>query len=374
HPRIPEPLAYNAPQEPLLPKSAVEVISPAFAHAADQLAEPFRFAQWARIALLALATGELSSGGGCNGITSLPTKVPHTSQNFVEPGDVLRNIDPALIATLMMVLIFGGLVLWLVYIYVSSVTRFMLFEAVLQKNCGPLGEGWQRWQGPGLRYFWWQLALGFVGLAVAGVLFFPLLIPVIAVLKSHRQPGPELLLAFIPMIAVLMIFGLVMHLIAVLAKDFVVPIMALDNVGVIEGWRRFFAILTPSISSYAGYIAMKIVLAIGAAVIFGVAAAIAAIFVILPFGVVAFVVAIAAKGAGFSWNASTITAAIVALTIVLCVVVYAVALACVPIAVFFPAYAMYFLAERYPALHARLYPAYPPPPSPPLAPAPVPIG
>jgi hypothetical protein len=83
---------------------------------------------------------------------------------------------------------------------------------------------------------------------------------------------------------------------------------------------------------------------------------------------------IAGKGAGLVWNSFTITAAIVAGTIVVCVMVYAIALACVPIAVFFPAYAMYFLAERYPLLHARLYPAFPPPPASPLAPAPAPIG
>jgi hypothetical protein len=357
-----------------LPKSPVDVISTAFAHAADQLAEPFRFRQWARLALLALATGELSSGGGCNSIASLPGKIPHTSQNFVEPGDVLRNLDPAFIATILLVLIFGGLVLWLVWIYISSVARFMLFEAVLQKDCGPLGEAWQRWQGPGMRYFWWQLGLGLVGLAVAGMLFFPLLIPVLAVLKSHRQPGPELLLAFLPMALVFLVFGLLLHLIAVLAKDFVVPIMALDGVGVIEGWRRFLAILKQSPGSHAGYIAMKIVLAIGASVIFGVAAAIAAIFVMIPIAIIAIVVVIAAKSAGMVWNAPTITAAIVAGTIVVGVLVYAVALACVPIAVFFPAYAMYFLAERYPALHTRLYPSYPPPPPPPLTPAPAPIG
>ena len=357
-----------------MPKSAVEVISTAFAHAADQLAEPFRFQQWARLAFLALATGELSTGGGCNSIASIPTKIPHTSQSFVEPSDLLHAIDPALIATIIVILVLGGLVLGLVWIYVSSVSRFMLFEAVLQKNCGPLGESWKRWQVRGLSYFWWQLGLAAVGLVVAGILFFPLLIPLLAVLRSHRQPGSELLLAFIPMLAVMMLFGLLMSLIAVLTKDFVIPIMALDGVGVLEGWRRFLGMLKQSPGSYAGYIGMKIVLAIGASVVFGIAAAIAVLFVVLPVGIVAVLAGIAAKGAGLAWNSFTITAAIVIGTILLCVLVYVVALACVPIAVFFPAYAMYFLAERYPVLRARLYPSYPPPQAPPLAPAPAPIG
>jgi hypothetical protein len=47
------------------------------------------------------------------------------------------------------------------------------------------------------------------------------------------------------------------------------------------------------------------------------------------------------------------------------------------VAVFFPAYAMYFFAERYPDLHALLYPPPPaaePPPIPPLSPTPAPIA
>ena len=98
----------------------------------------------------------------------------------------------------------------------------------------------------------------------------------------------------------------------------------------------------------------------------------------IPVGILAVIAVIFGKAAGLGWDVFTITAAIVAGTIVICVLIYVVALVCVPIAVFFPAYAMYFLAERYPALHARLYPpprmAPRPPEPPPLAPAPAPIG
>jgi len=37
------------------------------------------------------------------------------------------------------------------------------------------------------------------------------------------------------------------------------------------------------------------------------------------------------------------------------VLLYVIALVCVPVAVFFPAYAMYFFAECYPALHGADY-------------------
>jgi len=43
--------------------------------------------------------------------------------------------------------------------------------------------------------------------------------------------------------------------------------MAVDNVGVIEGWRRLLQMMKAQKGSYAGYVGMKIVMAIGASVV-----------------------------------------------------------------------------------------------------------
>jgi hypothetical protein len=356
-----------------LPKSAVDIIGVAFEHTTQQLTRPFNFRQWVRLALLALATGELSSGGGCSRL-SLPSRFPRGSQNFVGPSDVLRGIDPALIASLIMIALIGGLIVMLVWIYVSSVSRFILFESVLRKQCDPLSVGWTRWHDQGMSYFWWQLGLAMLSLGVAAVLFFPLLLPLMATLKNHQQPGPGWILAFVPVATMFAMFAAIVLLISVLAKDFVVPLMAIDGVDVLEGWRRLLKMMRIEKASYAGYLGMKIILAIGASVVFSIVSTIAALFVIVPAGIAGVVVVIVGKGAGLTWNAFTITIAIVAGTILIAVILYVIALACVPMAVFFPAYAMYFIAERFPALRARLYPPLPsvplPPQPPPLAPAP----
>jgi hypothetical protein len=364
-----------------LSKSAVDVIGAAFEHTQTQLTKPFRFGQWARLAVLALATGEMSSGGGCNGFKSmgnLPSRFPAHPQNFAGSHDALGRLglDPAVLATIIVVALVGFLILGLVWVYVASISRFVLFEAVLRKHC-ELGTGWNRWQGQGLRFFGWQLALSVVALGVAAVLFLPLLLPVLATMWKNQEPGPALLLAFLPMIAVFVVFGLVMLLIVVLAKDFVIPLMAVDNLGVMESWTRLLRMMSAEKLGYAGYIGMKMVLAIGAALVFNILGLIAAVVVMVPVAIVGAILVILAKGAGLGWNAFTITAAIVAGTLVLAGLLYVIALVCVPVAVFFPAYAMYFFAERYPALHALLHPpppAAPTPPVPPLSPAASPVG
>jgi hypothetical protein len=358
-----------------LAKSAVDVIGNAFAHTRKQLTEPFQVSQWLRLAVLGLATGEISSSGGCSnfrGLSQIPAHVRHRSDNFLDAGSGLSGLglDPALIASLIVVAIIGFLIVGLVFLYVSSISRFMLFESVLRQRC-ELGPSWDRWQGQGLRFFGWQLALSAISLALAAILFLPLLIPVLAVLRSHREPDMALLLAFLPMVSIFLAFGLLMMLIHVLAKDFVIPLMAVDDIGVLEGWRRLFAMMKGDPWGYVGYIAMKVILAIGAAVLFGILTGILVVLAMIPVVIVAVIAVILAKAAALGWNAFTVTAVIVSGVVLLVALLYLVGIVCVPIAVFFPAYAIYFFAERYPALRRRLYPEPPLPPPPMVA---VPIG
>jgi len=162
--------------------------------------------------------------------------------------------------------------------------------------------------------------------------------------------------------------------VAVLTKDFVIPQMALENIGVIESWRRLLRMLNGDKGGYAAYIGMKILLFIGASILFGIIGGIAAFVVVLPFAAVGVAAFVAGKAAGLHLTLSIILLIIAAGLIALTVVLYVMALVCVPLAVFFPAYAMYFLADRYPPLHAALFPAPPMPQSPPIAPLPLPIG
>jgi hypothetical protein len=352
-------------------QSAIDVISPAFEHAKKQLFQPFNFVQWARIAFLAMATGEMSTGSGCN--AHIPTSFPnpHTQQNFLDsPADLFKSIDPALIGTLVLVALIGGIVLVLVWLYVSSISRFMLYETVVRRYC-EIGPAWDRWHALGMRFFGWQLALMFVSLGIAALTLLPLLIALVPIIKNHGTPNAALFLAFLPF---LLIFGgvsLMLLLIAVLTKDFVVPIMAVDGVGVIEGWRRLISIMRADAAQFAGYIGMKIVLAIGAGIMFGILVAIVVVILAIPGAIVGVAIVLAVKAAGLTWNVGTIMLTAIAAVLVFSALLYVVAFVCVPVAIFFPAYGLYFLAERMPGLRTQLIPPQPPP-QPARTPAPLP--
>jgi hypothetical protein len=98
------------------------------------------------------------------------------------------------------------------------------------------------------------------------------------------------------------------------------------------------------------YLLLKLVLSIAATILFSIVAIIPALLVVAP-GVVA---VLAGKAAGMGWSLVTISLAIIFGSVLLLLLIYLIALVCVPGTVFFPAYALYFLASRYPILDALL--------------------
>jgi hypothetical protein len=188
-----------------------------------------------------------------------------------------------------------------------------------------------------------------------------------------------LILGGMALFFVLLLLVVVLMLIHVMTKDFVVPQMALEEIGAIEGWRRLLPRVKAEMGGYAAYIGMKIVMAIAAAIILGIVSAIVMLLFLIPIGGLGAVAVIGGMAAGLTWNLYTITIAVVAGSIAVFSLLYVISLVSVPAVVFFPAYSIYFFASRYPALdtllHPALPPAMPPPPldPPPLLPTPEPI-
>jgi hypothetical protein len=363
-----------------LPISAVDAISPAIEHTRRQLLQPFRFGQWMRLALVGLLAGELSSGGGCN-VPSMPGG-GHGGAGQL-PG--WGSFDPALFAGLIAILIFSAFVLAIVFMYISSVMRFILFDSVLAKECH-IRDGWNARQGPGWRYFLWKLlyALGMFAAIIILVGVPALFAFALGWFTNPKEHVAPLVLAGIALFFVFALFIIATAVIYVLTKDFVIPQMALENIGALEGWRRLWPMIKAEKGGYAGYVGMKIVLAIGAAIILGIVGVIIGLIVFVPAAGVVIGAVFAGKAAGLGWTAGTITLLVVLGSIVLAFFFFLTSLISVPAIVFFPAYSIYFFAGRYPALNALLYPApapqlpplVTPPPyqPPPLPPEPEPIG
>jgi len=379
-----------------LPLSAVDCVQPALQHTREQLFRPFRLGQWSRLALVGILAAELHVGG-CNfgNLGSRWPRVPNKNQSeFLSYSSLPSGWSPfnsanisghiAQFLGLIVIGVFALVVLAFVFLYISSVFRFILFDSVLRRHCS-ISQGWQKWRRAGGRFFLWQIVF-----QISSCLFLAVLVGVPLALALAAGWGTDLkehigrmIIGVILLGGLFGVFVLVAAAVQVLARDFLVPIMALENLDFADGWHRLLAIIRPDKGRYVVYLLLKLVLAIAASIVFGIVALIPALFVVAP----AVVAVLAGKAAGMGWTVTTISLAIIFGTTLLFLLLFLIALVSVPATVFFPAYAMYFFAARYPNLDTLLHPAPPPAPelppvpeppppleAPPLPPSPEPIG
>lgn len=335
--------------------SAVDAASPAFAHAKRQLFEPFRWVFWARLALIALLTGEFAGGSGSGATFNIPAGVfDRGRKDFLQLdpglGGQLERYLPWIIVGVLALFALGAIAL-----YIASVFRFVLLDTVLTGRAH-LIEGWRRWQDVGGRFFLWQLGFGVVMLVILGGV---VALPVWHAIRTGVFKKPEasigtIILGFLAVFLIAGAITLIGLLINTLAKDFVVPLMALENLGVVEAWQRLLGLLAADRMGYVGYILMKIVLTIGSAILFGFVNLMVIIVMTLALGVVGLVLFLVGRAVGLSWDLYTLGAAVVLASLAVMAVLYAVAFASSPAIVFFQAYAVHFFAPRYPVLALHL--------------------
>jgi hypothetical protein len=343
-----------------LPLSAPDAINPAFQHVKQQLTQPFRFGQWMRLAFVGFLAGELSSGGGCNSSFHMPsTHRPQGAEHFVRPFTLppLITHHPVLFAAMIAFLIVIGISLSVLFIYIGSVMRFVLFDSVVAKECH-IRQGWARRRQHGLRLFAWQIC---VMLAFFGSFFVLIGIPLACLLALHWLPHPAghllpLLLGGTLLFLILLVIVFVLAVVNVMTKDFVVPQMALEDVSAMEGWRRLWLLLKAEKLGYVGYIGMKVVLAIGANIVLGFVSLIVLLAILLPVGGFGIIALLTGKAAGFTWSFYTITLAVIVACVAVAVFIFVFSIICVPAIVFFPAYSIYFFAPRYAPLASLLWP------------------
>jgi hypothetical protein len=383
-----------------MPISAVDCVQPALQHTRAQLFNPFRWGQWSRLALVGILAVELHVGGCSFGnFGGGWPHLPHKNQSeFLQsrastdllslnpaqlPEQIFQHLGQFIGLILLGLLVFA--VLGTIFLYISSVFRFILFDSVLRRQCA-IGEGWQKWRRAGSRFFLWQVAFQItVWISALVLLGIPLGIAFAAGWTADLlQHIGRLIVGILLLGGLVLIFVLTTAVIRVLAKDFLVPIMALEDLDFADGWHRLLAMIRLEKGRYAIYLLLKLVLSIVAGIMFTIIAIIPALFVIVP----SVIAVVAGRAAGMGLNVTTISLMIIFGSLLLFLLIYLIALVSVPATVFFPAYALHFLAARYPRLDAMLNPApippvpqfppitEPPPPfeAPPLPPTPEPIG
>jgi hypothetical protein len=343
--------------------SAVESISPALARTKQLLFRPFRFGLWARLAVVALITGE--AGGGGTGGGSIPNFNPNRGQGgdnhwagaahlFSVPG--WEQIQPYMGWIVVGVVL--ALAVMLLWIYSDCIYRFILLDAVVSGRCR-LREGWGRWREAGRRYFLWVIGFGFGAFFLVG---FVAGVPVWLVYRAGWFEHPEqnlgaLIGGGILLALVMIVIVAVLAIIDMLGRDFLVPVMAFEDLGAMAGWERLLAMLGAEKSAYVVYVLMKIVLAIAGGIIFAIINLIVILVLLIPLGLLALTGYLIGSGLGISWDISTelLVGGIGLLAIA--GILYVVGFVYAPGLVFFQSYTVEFFAPRYGPLRSKMPPA-----------------
>jgi hypothetical protein len=238
--------------------SVIEPISPAIERVKLILFRPFDLGKWFVIGFCAWLA-YLGKGGGGGGPNfnfprgAEPEEAFHEAKEFVLAN--LHWIVPVAVTVTLV-----GIILWLVFTWLSSRGRFMFLHCVTE-NKAEVKAPWVKFRRHGNSLFLFRIVLGLIGFAAIGI---PLLIAGILLAITIAGGGPHIVpvFGFIMIGLAVLIIGIAFALVHKFTTDFVVPIMFLRTTSCTAGWREFLALLSVNKARFVLYILFQIVIAI----------------------------------------------------------------------------------------------------------------
>jgi hypothetical protein len=351
--------------------SPVDAVGPSFARVGAMLFHPFRLRTWLKMGFIGWLAGGLVTAS--LNFNFSPQRFPagqFPSDPWKDLDRVFRNAVHSIhfaqfagfMALLMFVLVIG-LIFSLIFTYLFSRFRFILFDAVVSGEV-QVGRGWHSFRDPANRYFGFWLIYSLLSWAAAGLIVG---LPVWRAYKSGVFEGDQPAWAFFELLASvalgLLAFAAVSAIVTTLVKDFVMPLMALDNLSVGRAFSVLWQYMAAEPGAWAGYIGMKFIFAlvtgIGLAIVGILAYLILLLLLAIPVGLLIMLGIFAMKASAGLGITIFILAGLLAIAACFCLALCLAA----PVSIFFAAYAFYFFGGRYPRLGGLLWPQ-PAPPSP----------
>ena len=354
--------------------SAIDAIGPAFSRVGTMLFKPFRLGTWIKMGFIGLLGGGLVTFSNMNFHAPM---VPPRGSHGDFPSDPLYEIQRAIRAIhladyfhtyfhIIVAVLAAIVVTSLIFLYLFCRFRFVLFDSVISSQ-PTVKRGWRQYASQANRYFGFWLAFRIVTFASMVLIIG---VPLWHAYKSGVFSGDDSIASLFRILASIALSAVaaaaVFAIISTLMKDFIMPIMALDDLLLGDAWSALWRVIASEPGAWLGYLGMKVVLAVGAAIALGIAGFIAMLPALVIIGIpvsVLVVPGVFALKAGATAGAIIlfVLAGALAITGLFCLYMMLIA----PLTVFFPAYAFYFFGGRYPKLGALLWPQ-------PVPPAPVP--
>ena len=238
--------------------SVIDPIGPAFEKVKTILFKPFDLGKWFVIGFCAWLAflgsgGPGGSGGGRGG------RPPDAHEAFGEAKEfVLENLDWIIPVVILAVIV--GIIVWLVFTWLSSRGRFMFLHCVAE-NKAEVKVPWAKFRQHGNSLFLFRIILGLIGFAAAGL---PILLAVGCIAMIIAGDG-AIVIGILGCVIIgfsIIALSIVLAVIGKLTKDFIVPIMFLRTTSCIAAWREFLTILSANKARFVLYILFQIAIAL----------------------------------------------------------------------------------------------------------------
>jgi hypothetical protein len=336
------------------PLAATRALTAAFHDTVDLLMKPLDAGRWLKLSVLCLFLGGGTPSAAFNwSLGSLPGDIGFHGMLGYARATVAEHVWLIAVVTV------AALALLLALLYVRSVFRFVLVDAILKREVR-LRLSMRETRRSGRSYFRWLLAAVVVmtmALVGGGTLAYPYLRSAVA--AGMRSPAFWVMLVSI--LAIDVLIGLAVALIIVLTDDFVVPIMYAEGVPLLTAWRKLRPTLSAEPGAFAVYVFLRFCVAVAASVI--------TLFLLFPLLLGLFSGAIVTGalavlglhflGYAWSWNPVSISLTSAALAVLVSLTLVLLSVVGMPAQVLIQDFGIRFIASRCPSVESVLPPPLP---------------
>ena len=227
---------------------------------------------WAKLAIVAFFVS--GPGGGTSGF-QFPAGGDGTGG---VPGVVPPDVGPRVWA-IVAVAVVGAVLLALAFVFVGSVMEFVFVESLRTRRVS-IRRYWNRRWRQGLRLFGFRLVVGLIVFGGVLLLAAPF---VLSLLGGGDVEGVSLALLAV-LLPLFVVLAVVAGLVDGFTTVFVVPVMVLDDCGVLAGWRRLWPTITAHWTQYLAYVVVGFFLSLFGGILVALVTGVLAIVLLIPFG------------------------------------------------------------------------------------------
>ncbi|WP_114576334.1 hypothetical protein [Saliphagus sp. LR7] len=292
---------------------------------------PFSLRRWLALGVIAFFVSGASGANPNLSMTGGGTSEESPAVDSAPIDGVATLSDAEIVLALLIVGL--AVAIGLALLLVGAIMEFVFVRVATERDVrirGYVGENVSR----GTSLFLFRLGIVFVLLAlfVAPVLAAFVLSPVFVVLVVLLVPG-------------FLLAGIGLWLVLRFTADFIVPVMVVEDLGVLAGWRAFWPALVDDWKQYGVYAVARLLLGIGAGVLAGLGFVAVGLALLVPFGLVGAVVYLVfGVLAGVTWLAVASLVVLAALY-ALAVLVSGVTCVQVPIQTYLRYYSLFVLGS-----------------------------